>query len=222
MTNVLVVAAHPDDETLGCGGTLLRHVDEGDSVHWLIATAMTPETGHTSAEIDRRSKEIDTVAKKYKFASVNQLGFDTAGLDVQSRKRIIENLLGQVEKIKPHSLYLPFPGDVHSDHQVVFECAMAAVKKFRTPYIGKIMTCEILSETEFGMDPSHLPFRPNLFVDISDFLEEKIRIMNTYEGETGNFPFPRSEQAIRSLAAFRGVQCASTYAEAFMIVSEHR
>jgi LmbE family N-acetylglucosaminyl deacetylase len=220
LNNVLVVAAHPDDETLGCGGTLLKHISDGDSVHWLIVTAATLETGYTSAQIDARAKEIKSVAKSYKFASVNQFGFDSARLDTVARKQIIEKLAEIIDKIKPQIVYLPFPGDVHSDHRIVFECATAATKNFRAPYIRKTLTCEVLSETKFGIDPSGLSFRPNYFVDISGHIEDKIRILNFYKSEMGDFPFPRSQRAVRALASLRGAQSSTDSAEAFMIVSE--
>jgi N-acetylglucosamine malate deacetylase 1 len=222
MSDVLVVAAHPDDETLGCGGALLRHVAEGDTIHWVIATAMTAATGHSAAQIEGRSKEIGAVSKAFNFASVTQFGFESAGLYTVPRTQIIGKLSELIAKIKPQTVYLPFPGDVHSDHRILFECALAATKKFRAPFISKILTCEILSETEFGLDPSRTPFRPNLFINISDYLDEKIRIMNLYQGETGEFPFPRSETAIRALATLRGAQSATTCAEAFMILAEYQ
>ena len=222
MSNILVVAPHPDDETLGCGGTLLRHRAEGDDIHWLIVTAMVAEAGYTPAQIAAREKEISAVGEAYGFSSVTQLGLPATRLDNLPMGTIVAEIGKAFDVIAPDTVYLPFPGDVHSDHRQTFDATAACCKWFRCPSIRRIIACEIPSETDFGLDPGRQPFRPNLFVDVSDWLDDKIRIMNTYNGEMREFPFPRSEQAIRALARRRGAQAACASAEAFMILKEMR
>lgn len=219
MSIVLVVAPHPDDETLGCGGTLLRHRHGGDDVHWLVVTAL--DAGRYSADrIERRKQEIRTVAAAYGFASTTELGFATTRLDVVPLDELVARIADVVALVKPEIIYLPFPGDAHTDHRFVFLAGAAATKWFRHPSVRRVLACEIPSETDFGLVPDGLSFKPNSYVDISPWLERKLTIMHCYEGEMGQHPFPRSEQAIRALASLRGAQCGTEAAEAFMVLKE--
>lgn len=219
MSVVLVVAPHPDDETLGCGGTLLRHMAGGDSVHWLIASAM--DTARFSAErIERRSQEIDQVASAYGFTSTTRLQFPASRLDEVPCSELVASIGAVVEKLQPGVVYLPFPGDAHTDHRAVYSAAAAATKWFRYSFVKRVLACEIGSETDFGLAPDGLAFRPNSYVDISAWLDKKIAIMRLYEGEMGEHPFPRSEVAMRALANLRGAQSGFAAAEAFMLLKE--
>lgn len=222
MSIVLAVAPHPDDETLGCGGTLLRHRADGDAVHWLIVTEMTEAAGFAPAAIEAREKEIAAAAKAYGFASVTRVGLPATRLDTEPMGDVVAAIGDAFSKIQPETVYLPSPGDVHSDHRVTFDAVAACGKWFRHPSVRRMIACEIPSETDFGLAPSRRPFRPNLFVDVAKWLDEKIRIMESYKGETGDFPFPRSAEAIRALARHRGSQCGAVAAEAFMVLKETR
>lgn len=220
MKNVLVIAPHPDDETLGCGGTLLKHRAQGDKIHLIIVTGMQESNGFSSERILARQNEIAEVANRYGLEEVHQLDFPTAALDCMPLGQIIGRMGDIVNTILPSCMYLPFPGDVHSDHKIVFDAGVACAKWFRYPSVKRLLAYETVSETDFAMDPTVPGFRPNVFVDIGDFLEQKIGIMKTYEGELGRFPFPRSEQSVRSLAALRGVASGFTAAEAFILLRE--
>lgn len=219
-TIALVVSPHPDDETLGCGGSLLRHRAEGDSVHWLIVTAMTSEGAYTEGQIRQRAEEIAAVAGRYGFASVHQLGLPTARLELLPMAELVEKIGGVFAQVKPEAVYLPHAGDVHSDHRIVSHATVACTKWFRSPAIRRVLAYETLSETDFGLHPSAPGFRPNVYIDIGEYLDEKVEIARTYAGETGAFPFPRSEQAIRALATLRGVAAGCQAAEAFMLLKE--
>lgn len=214
-----MVAPHPDDETMGCGGTLLKHRAHGDQTHWLIVTAMTPEGGFSPDAIERRKQEIERVRERFGFESVHELGLPTAQLDTLPLKEIVQRMGTVVRELRPHVLYIPFRYDAHSDHRVVFDAISACTKSFRYPGIKRVLAYETLSETEFGMDPVAV-FRPNVFVDVSEYLDEKVNIMAIYKSEFGEFPFPRSEQAIRALAALRGSTSGAKAAEAFLLLRE--
>lgn len=219
MSAVLVVAPHPDDETLGCGGTLLRHAARGDSVHWLIVTAM--DSSRFSAErIECRVREVDQIAAAYGFASTTCLQFPASRLDEVPCSELVAAIGAVVGKLQPEVIYLPFPGDAHTDHHAVYSAAAAATKWFRYPSVKRVLACEIVSETDFGLAPDGLAFRPNSYVDISAWLDQKIAIMRLYEGEMGEHPFPRSEVAMRALANLRGAQSGFFAAEAFMLLKE--
>ena len=221
MSNILVIAPHPDDETLGCGGTLLRHIAEGDKVHWLIMTTISDEVDYSEKQIYTRSLEIPKVSSAYGFSSVYQLDFITTMLDTYRRSELILNVSNIIKKLKPEIVYINYRDDVHSDHEIVFDTVASCTKSFRYPYIKKVRAYETLSETEFGIRPNSLGFRPNLWVNISAYIDRKIEIMNIYESEVDHHPFPRGERNIRSLAAYRGATAGVDSAEAFISLKEY-
>lgn len=219
MTRVLVVAPHPDDETLGCGGALLRHRDRGDEVHWMIATGIHPEQGFPEARVAERAREIEQVASAYRFTSVRQLNFPTTRLDACPRGDIVGAMKDAFEAVRPELIYTPHHGDAHTDHRVVFESVAACTKWFRAPYVRRVLAYETLSETDAAL-PDRNPFSPTTFVDVSPWLDEKIGICSIYRSEMGAFPFPRSEQALRALAHLRGAASGFLAAEAFVSLRE--
>lgn len=217
---VLCIAPHADDETLGCGGTLLRHVAEGDEIHWLLVTAPQPPL-FSVGYIHARAETIATVTAAYPFTSASCLNFSAAGLDQVAEGAIVESLRGAIARIDPEIIYLPHCGDIHSDHRVTFNCAMAVLKPFRVGLrIRRILAYETISETEqaaFGQ-----PFVPNVFIDVSSTFMRKQQIMALFPSELQAFPLPREASAIEALARFRGATLGVGYAEAFMLVREVR
>ena len=131
-----------------------------------------------------------------------------------------DSLTKIINKVKPHIIYLPFKGDIHSDHKHVFNAAYSCTKSFRYPFIKIIYMMETLSETEFSLSTKDESFIPNVFVDISDYMDKKIEAMEIYEGEMGSHPFPRSERNIKALATHRGATVGCEYAESFMLIKE--
>lgn len=222
MAVVLVVAPHPDDETLGCGGALLRHADAGDAVHWLIATAMTEAGGFGAGRIRERAAEIEAVAHAYRMTGVHPLGFPTARLDAHPLHELVTAASAVVEKIAPEVVYLPHPGDAHSDHRRAFEMCASALKWFRQPSVREVLGYETLSETGFLPGEGTPPFRPAVYVDVTPWIERKLEILAVYRGETAPFPFPRSAEAVRALAALRGAEAGFRAAEAFSALRMRR
>lgn len=216
---VLCVAPHPDDETLGCGGTLLRHIAEGDEVHWLLMTTMLPGD-FAAARIAARAGEIDAIAQGYGFREVHHAGWPTTRLDTLPKGDLVASVSSVFSKVRPHTVYLPYRNDVHSDHAAVFDAVAACCKHFRYPTVRCVRAYETLSETEFGIRPDDPGFRPNLFVDIAPWLERKIELMRHYVGEMEPAPFPRSEEALRALATYRGIAAGTLAAEAFVTLRE--
>jgi N-acetylglucosamine malate deacetylase 1 len=216
MNIILCIAPHPDDETLGCGGTLLKNNAGGANLHWLICTDMKKEDGYTADRIEKREKEIFEVARKYKFASVQRLGLSTTRVDQYGMNEIIKKISDIIRTIQPDTVYLPFKNDVHSDHRRIFEAAYACTKKFRSKSINRVFMMEVPSETEFSPSWGGNIFVPNYFVDITKNMERKLEILRIYEGETESHPFPRSPENISALATFRGSQAGCRYAEGFM------
>lgn len=217
---VLAIAPHPDDETLGCGGTLLRHIERGDRVHWVIVTAITAAQGFTPTRVREREAEIAAVAQAYGFAGVHQLGFATTLLDTVPKGELVAALGRVVQQTAAELLYVPYRNDAHSDHAAVFDAAAACAKTFRYPSVRSVRAYETPSETDFGIRPDDPGFRPNLFIDVAAQFERKLDILRIFASELGPFPFPRSETTLRALAQWRGSQAGVTAAEAFMLLKE--
>lgn len=223
----MVIAVHPDDETLGAGGTLLKHQANGDEIHCIFCTDIFESEGFSKEQIDAREQEIQEICKSYNFASIHRLGLKTTKIDEYNTSYLV-SLFSQIfTKIKPNILYLPFAYDVHSDHRIIFQAAFSCTKSFRYPSIEKILMMETLSESEFAPTLPNQSFIPNVFVDISAFFEKKCEIMKIYQSELGKSPFPRSIENIEALATFRactmgGKETVGTklYAESFMLLKE--
>ena len=215
MATVLVVAPHPDDETIGCGGTLLRHGDLGDAVHWLIATTPAPGCGPTA-------DDLAAAASAFGFRQTHELELPETRLDALPLTDLIQRIGAVVRAVSPEIVYLPYRGDAHSDHRVVFDAAVACTKAFRYPSVRQVLVYETLSETDYALNPDRNGFAPNLFVDISAQLERKLAILRLYPSEIAPPPFPRSEEAVRALAVVRGAACGRHAAEAFMLLREIR
>lgn len=220
MSKIIVVSPHPDDETLGCGGTILKHKNIGDEIYWLIITKPIKNLGFSEKFIKKRNKEINEVAKRYKMNEICKLNFPTTRLDNIALRDIISKISEVFNKIKPEIIYIPNRSDVHSDHKVTFSAVKSCIKSFRVPFIKKVLMYETVSETEFAPPLQGNSFQPNSFCDISNYIEEKLNIFEIYESEIEKHPFPRSRKNINALATFRGAMINVEYAEAFMILKE--
>lgn len=220
MKTALIVAPHADDETLGCGGTILKLVDQGYQVHWLLVTGMTTSAGFSDVQIQARRAEIDKVSSAYSFTEVHELELPPASLETLSKGDIIGPISKVIGSIKPSLVFTVYRNDAHSDHEIVFDAVMSATKSFRYPFIKKVMAYETMSETDFGMKPEDGGFKPTVFFDISGHLDQKLDILEMFESEIHDFPFPRSRIALEALARVRGVQCNAKAAEAFMLIKE--
>lgn len=219
---VLMVSAHPDDETLGAGGTLLRHSKQGDKIIWLIVTNIFKHQGFSKQRISERQEEIEQVAERFSVQETVKLDYPTGNLSSDNLGSLISDISEIVRDHKPEVIYTMNRSDAHSDHRIIFDAVMACTKSFRYPFIREVLMYECISETEFAPALPEKQFQPNCYVDISDELEEKIEIMNIYESEMGNHPFPRSEQNIKALATYRGATAGVEYAEAFQIIKSYR
>ena len=216
MAIVLVIAPHPDDETLGCGATLLRHIAAGDVVHWMICTSIDDKIRFGSDKVEGRKKLISSVFQSYPFSGMSQLELKSAQLDEYPLSNIISQMNAVIRQLQPNIIYMPFGGDVHSDHRIVFDCMLACTKSFRHPYLREIHSYEVLSETNFNIDSSSSCFKPNYYVDITGHLERKLEIVRLYDEEMGEFPFPRNTRLMRALSDLRAAEAGVMAAEAFV------
>lgn len=220
MKKVLAVAVHPDDETLGCGGTLLKHLSKGDEIYWLILTKVSEDVGYDKDFQLKRKDQIDQVARLYGFKKVYELDFLSTKLDTYTTRDLVGAVSDVFSEIQPNIVYLPFCNDVHSDHKVAFDVCFSCAKTFRCASIERVLMMETLSETEFAPPIPGLTFTPNVYVDISEFFEKKIEILNLYDSEMGEHPFPRSRDNVKALATYRGASSSSIYSESFVLLKE--
>lgn len=221
VVRVLAVSAHPDDETLGCGGTLLKHRAAGDEVHWLIASSWTQPRTSASA-IALRQKQIQAVAQAYGVVDVAQLGYPDARLDRIPMSDLIEGIDAVLGKVRPEIVYVVHGGDVHSDHVLVHTATMSALKSFRMTSFGvrRVLAFETLSSTDAAVqDPRHA-FLPTVYNDITGYLEQKCDVMHHYCSELQDARLPRTPSAMTALARWRGATVGVEHAEAFVLLRE--
>jgi len=216
---VLFISVHPDDETLGCGGTILKH-GAGDSVYWLIITAAVESLGYSSDFIKKREQQIELVSQTYRFCETYKLGFPTTQLHTVNLSDLITAIASVIRTIEPIVIYTVNRSDIHTDHQIVARAVMSATKSFRYPFIKRVLMYECLSETEVMPPLPEYIFIPNVYSDISNFMDKKIEIMKIYESELQESPLPRSVEVIKALAQFRGASVGVKYAEAFMLLRD--
>lgn len=220
MKKILIVAVHPDDESLGCGGTLLYHKAIGDSIHWLILTEPTQDYGFNPSYAVQKQEVIKKVAAAYGFDSVTQLGMPATGLSDLKECDLVQAISTVVGDLQPEVVYIPFHSDVHGDHKVAFQALMGATKSFRYPSIKRILMIETISETDQAISNPATSFTPNVYVDITSYLEKKLNIIGLYDTEIKEAPFPRSLETIKALSCYRGAAIEVMHAESFMLLRE--
>ena len=215
----IVIAPHPDDEVLGVGGTLSRRKADGGSVAWLSVTGISEAAGWRPERVAEREQEIGEIARLFDFDEVYRLEFPPAGLDQVPVGELVGKISAAFQSFRPQEIFVPHYGDVHSDHRLIFNAVASCTKWFRYPSVKRVLAYETLSETGFGLLPVGA-FNPNYFVDISGHLDRKLQAMQIYRSELGDHPFPRSVEAIRALATFRGAMSGYKIAEAFELLRE--
>lgn len=224
MNRVLVVAAHPDDETLGCGGTLLKHKSQGDEIYWLLLTG--PKIDVPEEQVDEKIRFrrglMQTINEAYHFDGTEYLALPPACVHSVDLKELVGTISDVFKRVTPNIIYTMFANDVHSDHRVAFDAVYSCTKSFRYPFIEKIYMMEALSETEFALAIPSNTFIPNVYVDITNFMDQKLAIMSKYTKQIMESPYPRSLSSIEALARLRGSRAGVMYAEAFQLLFEKR
>lgn len=215
--NVLVVAAHPDDELLGVGGTLARHARAGDAVHVLICGE-----GATSRDADARTEvEALQAAARAAAATVGArppvlLGLPDNRLDTLARLDVIKAIDDVVREVVPEIVYTHHAADLNVDHRIVHEAVCVATRPLPGCGVRAVYCFETVSSTEWGMST----FRPVRFVDVSATLEVKLAALRCYPMEMREFPHARSLPAVEALARWRGATAGVAAAEAFEVQRE--
>lgn len=215
----IIIAPHPDDEVLGAGGTLLRYKNEGVSIAWIIVTTINSNSDADKEKSKTRTEEINKINQLFGFDQKFELNFPTTQLDQIPMSDLVSAISNTFREFEPEEVFVPHPSDIHTDHRTVFDAVASCTKWFRYPSIKRVLAYETLSETDFNLGISPV-FRPNVFVNIENHLNDKLRAMEIYESEIGKFPFPRSQEAIRALATLRGAASGFKAAEAFELLRE--
>lgn len=214
---VLVVSPHMDDETLGAGGLMLKYAQAGEMVYWLNISNTKTEYGYPQEVVERRERQREGAAEALGVYEAIDFKWKPCGLSEMPEGEAITKIGEIVRKIEPEVLITTYPGDIHSDHETVFRWVKPFSKSFRMPKLKRFLLMETVSETDFTVGRA---FAPNLFVDITQQLEDKLRILQIYEDEMKAPPFPRSLDNVRAFATSRGAVAGVRYAEAFMILRE--
>jgi len=210
---ILVVAPHPDDEVFGCGGTLAKFSRSGNEVYVLIVTKGDELFDQKLIEQGRQEAlQADRLlgVRETHFADLPAIKLDTL-----PQYQINEILSSYFKKLKPELLFLPFPGDINRDHQIVHACSMVAARPISVP-VREIYCYEAPSSTNWNSPGLVSPFLPNCFVDISDTIELKIQAVKTYASQIKQHPHERSPESVLTLSQYRGGFVNLTHAEAFM------
>ena len=139
MSKVIIISAHPDDETLGAGGTILKHKKNCDEVHWLIVTDVLESEGFSNERVLSRKQEIENVTKLYSFNNVYNLGYPTMKLNDTILFELVNKISLIFQELEPETIYVMNRSDAHSDHRIVFDAVMSCTKSFRYPYVKKVL-----------------------------------------------------------------------------------
>ena len=218
MSTILAVVAHPDDEILGCGGTLAWHADRGDNVRILIVSDGVSSRGTDKAQLERRRKAAEAAAAEIGASSPILLDFPDNRLDQQPLLNVVQAIEHVVLEIQPEIIYTHHAGDLNIDHEIVHRAVTTACRPLPGSSLLLIAAFEVLSSTEWTTPSAAKVFVPRLFVDISATMDRKLAALRSYQEEMRAFPHPRSSQTVRALAAYRGATAGFEAAEAFDIV----
>ena len=210
MKKVLVISVHPDDETIGCGGTIFHHLAKGDEVYCAWITNGNKKQGTLIPEVE----------KAFSFKKTYKLEFPEITLNEIALKDIIDKISYVFNDSYANIIYLPNRCDPHSDHRKAFDACQACIKSFRYPFIEKVMMMEVISETDFApMLPENI-YMPHVYVDISKYFDMKINVLKIFQDEMLSSPLTRSFSSMKAFNRYRGSQINTEFAESFMLLKD--
>lgn len=221
---ILVVVAHPDDEVLGCGGTIAKYAKNNEVFILILGEGITSRYSNRQ---DANIEELTALKQKAKNAG-NFLGAkDTFFLDLPDQRfeaipflEITKKVEEFVKKIEPKIIFTHSPADLNLDHRIVFNAVLTAARPVENCKVKEIYSFEAPSSTEWSFQKINGTFLPNVFEDIFSTIEKKIEAIKIYESEIREFPHPRSEEGIRILAKRRGMAVGIKFAEAFELIRQ--
>lgn len=219
---ILVVAAHPDDETLGCGGTVLKLINDGYAADVIFLTDGVSSRDNRSNQINKfvvsRKQNALKACKILGFKKVNFYDFPDNSLDTVAQLEITKKIENEISKSLPDIIFTHNSEDLNIDHRIISESTVIATRFYKKKHT--IANFEILSSTDLNFHENNSNFKPNYFVDISKTIKKKIKAFKEYKKEIRKFPHPRSEKGIKILSNYRGMFSGFTNAEAFKIIKK--
>lgn len=224
MDSILVIAAHPDDEILGCGGAISRHSEVGDVVRVIIvSTGITSRRDNISDDINKEElAALKSSAEKANqiigVKSLDFLNYPDNRLDSIQRLDLIKDLEKNINAFQPNIIYTHHSGDVNIDHRIVCDAVITACRPYPNQVVKTILSFEVASSTEWQPPGKSDAFEPNWFVDISKQLSKKLEALKAYDSEMRDWPHARSLKAIDYQAKLRGSQLGVNAAEAFKLL----
>lgn len=223
VNRVLCVAAHADDEALGCGGTLARHCDNGDEVTVLFVAdgvgARVAPTEQSNGAIKNRKSQAQVALNCLGVQLFHYLDFPDNQLDQLPLLSIIQAIESVMQQVAPNIIYTHHVGDLNVDHQLTAKAVLTAARPLPNSSVKRILGFEVMSSTGWS-DPVRDAFMPQVYVDIKDYMERKMAALDAYQPEMREFPHARSVEAIVALTRFRGAMVGREHAEAFTLMRE--
>jgi N-acetylglucosamine malate deacetylase 1 len=212
---ILIIAAHPDDEILGCGGTILK-LKKNNLIKVIFMTNGTDARGKNKEASQKRIGGCLNLFKKLKLNKPTIFNFPDNMLDTVPLLKIIKKIEENISKFKPEIIFTHFDGCLNIDHQITFKATITACRPIKSSTVKKILSFEVPSSTEWSLSKDK-KFQPNYYIDISNYIKEKISLMKYYKDEIKPYPHSRSLKSIRSLSEYRGTHVGVKNAEAFYL-----
>lgn len=215
---VLILAAHPDDEILGCGGVMAKYSKQGYEIHVGIVTdgSSTQYAGNESLAL-QKIRECEEANAMLGVKKVHYLNLPDMRLDTLAHVEINKKIEELVNLLKPHIIFTHAADDINMDHREVFKSTMVATRPGR-PHLERVYTYEVPSSSEWNVNQ---PFIPNVFIDISSSIKKKVEAFSVYKSEIREYPHPRSGEGIEAYSKYRGIASGMKYAEAFNLIKEY-
>jgi LmbE family N-acetylglucosaminyl deacetylase len=222
VNKILAICAHPDDEVLGCGGTLLKHKSRKDQINLLFvfegsSRGNTKSKKNILLNLKKRENSALKVAKYLKAKSIKFLNNENLNSDSSLKIKITNEITKHINKIRPSIIYTHSPKDLNIDHRNCFESVLISTRTSQNNKLKKIVSFEIPSSTEWSFN-SFGTFKANYFVDIEKFIKDKLKLLKMYSYELKSFPYPRSKENIISQSKYAGSYVGFKHAEKFEII----
>lgn len=220
---VLCVAAHPDDEILGVGGTLARHADEGESVHICIlsdgVTSRYDESEAPDDEITRRRKRAKSASETL-GGTVSLYNYPDNSFDTVPLLDIIQTIESEIDQHQPDVVYTHHYGDLNIDHEIACRATITATRPLVNSSVDRVLAFETLSASEWAIPDSSNAFQPTTFIDVSKYLSSKLDALEVYENELREPPHPRTVETVEKNAHVWGAKAGVDAAEPFELLRE--
>ena len=213
---ILIVAAHPDDEILGCGGTISRLKDSNQIKVIFMTDGISARKNISKLKVKKRKNASLKLFRYLNLEKPTYLTFPDNQMDKIPLLKVVRKIEKEIKIFKPSIIFTHYSNCLNIDHRITFEAVITACRPINNLSVKKILSFETPSSTDWALFKGK-SFQPNYFIDISKHIKNKIKLIKFYNEELRNYPHSRSIRSIKSLASFRGVSCGVEYAEGFYL-----